>query len=149
MAEVIRYYQPRIDWDVLFAKAQQFDLVAPVQQILSRLDQDWQLEIPRPVQEHFAVARSSPQEARFFTELVYRQESPKLFLPRSVGLRNWLERLGYLIDNCFPAPAFLKRRYRILHPFLIPLAYPFRWMRGLRIWMRALRSNLIDVVRGE
>ena len=47
-------------------------------------------------------------------------------------LSRWSERLGYAWTHLFPSAAYMRQRYDIPHPLLLPLYYPYRWFRGLR-----------------
>jgi hypothetical protein len=58
----------------------------------------------------------------------------------SVAQRLWADlrsmpngslRLRYALASLFPPPAYMRERYRIAHPWLLPLYYPYRWLVGL------------------
>jgi hypothetical protein len=74
-----------------------------------------------------------PAGARFWTDLA--------------GITGWRQRLRFARTNLFPSAAYLRQRYAIPHPLLVPLYYPYRWWRGLRgsfalRWLsRALRRR--------
>ena len=38
----------------------------------------------------------------------------------------------YAWANLVPAPAYMRERYAISHPALLPAYYPYRWFVGLR-----------------
>jgi hypothetical protein len=60
---------------------------------------------------------------------------------RRAGRRFWTDlasmnraaaRLGYAWMHLFPSAAYMRARYHVRHPVLLPLYYPYRWLRGLR-----------------
>jgi hypothetical protein len=48
-----------------------------------------------------------------------------------VSIDGWGARLGYAWTHLVPSAAYMRNRYRIRHPWLLPLYYPYRWLRGL------------------
>jgi len=48
------------------------------------------------------------------------------------SMHGWRPRLAYASTHLFPSPAYMRARYHIRHRALLPLAYPYRWLRGLR-----------------
>jgi hypothetical protein len=44
----------------------------------------------------------------------------------------WRQRVRFARTNLFPSAAYMRQRYQIKHPLLLPLYYPYRWLRGLR-----------------
>ena len=67
---------------------------------------------------------------------------------RSVARRFWTDlasmddattRLGYAWMHLFPSAAYMRARYHVRHAMLLPLYYPYRWLRGLRGERRHLR----------
>ena len=48
------------------------------------------------------------------------------------GLGGTAARLRYLAAKLFPPAAYMRQRYHIRHAALLPLAYPYRWLLGVR-----------------
>ena len=55
------------------------------------------------------------------------------------AMQGWRRRLRFAWDNLCPSPAYMRRRYQLAHPLWLPLAYPYRWWRGLGAWLRSAR----------
>ncbi len=132
IAEVLTLYREQLDWSVLLERAQRFDLLLPLRQVLARLESDWHIVIPDECKQSLNARQASPRERRFFASFASRdQPEPGLFaLDRADGHRALA--LGYLLDNVMPQPAYMSERYRVRSPLLLPLVYPYRWYRGMR-----------------
>jgi len=48
------------------------------------------------------------------------------------AIPGWRQRLRFARTHLLPSAAYMRRRYGIAHPLLLPLYYPYRWLRGLR-----------------
>jgi hypothetical protein len=46
------------------------------------------------------------------------------------GLPDWRSRLSFLRAHLFPPAAYMRHRYGLRHPVLLPLAYVWRWLVG-------------------
>ncbi len=133
IAEVVTRYESQIDWDLMFTKAQQFDLVSPLQEVLSRVMEDWDIMIPNDAREKLSALRASPAEAEFFTWLTRKnQPAVKLLSANLASMPSWRERLRYIWRSIFPKQSYMERYYRARHRWLVPLLYPYRWLRAIR-----------------
>lgn len=132
IVEVLQRYQGQIDWRVLMAQAQAADLVLPLQQILPRVARGWGATIPAETLAALAALPPSTAEAQVFGGMSAGQ--------RTVAAEVWSDlvglgaagRLRYLAAKLFPAPAYMRQRYSLRHAALLPLAYPYRWLLGVR-----------------
>ena len=43
----------------------------------------------------------------------------------------WPDRLRYAGRKLFPSATYMRWRYALLRPWLLPLAYPYRWLLPL------------------
>ncbi len=133
VAEVIVFYQGQIDWGEVLARAQAYDLVLPLQQVLTRLVGEWDVPLPGDVLEQLHALRASPAEGRVFTWLTaeHRPVARRFWIDLA-SLPGWQQRLRFAWTNLFPSPDYMRSRYRIPHPLLVPVYYPYRWFLGLR-----------------
>ncbi len=133
IAEVIQHYREELDWAGLLARAQECNLILPLQQVLPRLTMDWGAPIPGEVLNRLHALQASPGEVRVFTRLTSERRSVAWrFWFDLMSLPGWRQRLHFAWSNLFPSPAYMQHRYRISHPVLLPLYYPYRWLLGLR-----------------
>ncbi len=147
IAEVLALYREQLRWDVLLENAQRFDLALALEQVLARLERDWRLVLPERWKQSLSDLQTSTTERRFYAWFASRDQSvPTLFSLNADGPQKALT-LGYLWDNLVPQPAYMSERYRVGSRWLVPLAYPYRWYRGMRSAMldslpRRLRRTL-------
>ena len=133
IAEVIYHYREQIDWRLLTEQAQAADLVLPLQQLLPRVAEGWQAPIPAEVLAALGALQPSPAEARVFGGMSAGQRSVAAEVWSDLaGLGGPAARLRYLAAKLFPPAAYMRQRYRIRHAALLPLAYPYRWLLGVR-----------------
>jgi len=133
VAEVMAFYQEQIDWQQVLARAQAYDLVLPVQQVLTRVADEWSAPIPADVLKQLSVLFPSRDEVRIFNWLTAEQRPvAQRFGVDLASMPSWQQRLRYAWINLFPSPAYMRHRYHIPRPFLVPLYYPYRWLLGLR-----------------
>lgn len=132
VAEVSAFYEAAIDWGEVLARAQAYDLVLPIQQILPRVAEDWHAPVPRSVLDELNALCPTSDEERVFAQLVAaRRPVAHRFWADLVGIPNWGMRLRFAWNHLFPSVAYMQHRYRIPSRCLVPLYYPYRWFLGL------------------
>jgi hypothetical protein len=93
--------------------------------------------VPEEVQARLNRLHPSPTEERVFSRLTAgRRPVARRFRDDLASLSGW-RRLRYAFINLFPSPTYMRWRYDIPHPLLVPLYYPYRWWLGLRSALRA------------
>lgn len=133
MAEVITFYQDRIDWQQVLRQAQACDLVLPLQQVLPQVAKEWGAPIPESILEALCALQPTRSEVRVFAWLTAKHRPvAQRFWADLASMQDWRQRLRYAWLNVFPSPAYMRHRYHIPHPLLTPLYYPYRWLLGLR-----------------
>lgn len=137
VSEVIAFHQARLDWDQLLAVAHESDLVIPLQQVLPRVAQEWAAPIPSAVLMRLQGLRPSRHEARIHARLTGPDQGVGArFWTDLASTAGWRARLRFAWINLFPSSAYMRHRYGIGHPLLVPLYYPYRWFLGLRSLLR-------------
>lgn len=133
IAEVIVHAGEKLNWTMLLKRARSYNLLLPLQQVLPRLANEWQVPIPPAVLERLREAQPSSKESRLYLCLAAQRHSvARRFWENLAGRPTWSERLRFAWDNLFPSPAYMRERYAIRHPLLLPFYYPYRWLLGLR-----------------
>ncbi len=136
IVELLYACSGRVDWDALLAQAQACDLVLPLARVLPELASRWAAPVPADVLARLATLRPSPAEARVHAWLTAsRRPVVQRFWADLASLDGWSTRLRFAATNLFPAPAYMRRRYGVRWPVLLPFAYPYRWARGLAEWV--------------
>ena len=141
VAEVVHRFQDQLEWEQVLERAQAWDLVLPTQQVLERVARDWQAPIPTDILQRLAVLRPSQAETQVHAWLT-APERPvaRRFWADLVSMPTWRDRLRYGWGNLFPSAAYMRRRFGISHTLLLLLAYPYRWLLGIKgavsLWAR-------------
>jgi hypothetical protein len=132
IAEVLYHYRDQLDWDLTLAKAVEYDLVLPLQQILPVVVEGWGAPAPAGILGRLAGLEPSAEETKVYNWLsAGRRPVAQRFWADLSSMPGWGGRIRYGLGSLFPSGAYLARRYRIRHPLLTPLYYPYRWWRGL------------------
>jgi len=141
VAEVIAHYRDSIDWDEMLARAQEYDLVLPMQCIVAqvipehgcRSSKGWQPPVPAGIPERLRAMQPSPGEQHLHARLADGS--------RAGAQRVWADlaalpgrgpQLDFTWRNLFPPAGYMHTCYRVPHQLLVPLYYPYRWFLALR-----------------
>jgi len=139
LAELIFYKKEEIHWDLLINRAQTFQLLLPLQQMLLPLARDWGAPVPQEaLQALQALEVSESEREAFALSTAVKQSEGQGYWLRLKEIPGWRKRLVYVLKWLFPAPAALRARYKVSRPYLLPLAYPTHWWVGLRLGMEGL-----------
>ncbi|MFB2918871.1 MULTISPECIES: nucleotidyltransferase family protein [Aerosakkonema] len=130
IAAVIDFYKQQIDWEKIIAKAKEYKLDLSVQQMLLRVADDWNAPIPAEVIEKLRALQPSRDEVRTYS-WQHQTMALRLFADLA-GTKDWRQGLRIAWDTLFPTREYMQQRYKIPHPFLVPLYYPYRWLRGMK-----------------
>jgi hypothetical protein len=146
LAEVVYHYRDRLDWETVVEQAQASDLVLPLQRTLPRLADGWNVPIPAGVLARLAELKPSAEEERLVHWMTIPGRTVEVEVWSNLfSLSGWGERARYLAAKLFPAPEYMRQRYSVGHPALLPLYYPYRWWIGLR----SVVARVTEVVRSR
>lgn len=133
IAEIIAL-NPDVNWVEIFAQAQAYKLVTPLQRVIAILAHQWNVSIPTAVLGQLARLKPSPEEAQVIRYLETRHLglSLRLFLADLLGATDWRHRLRFAWNTLFPTRAYMQQRYKVPKGLPIWLYYPYRWLRAFR-----------------
>lgn len=136
LALLLQAAQERIDWDVVVARAVEFDLVLSTRRLLAELAAEWRSPVPPAVIARLAATEPSAAELQVVAWLT-AETRPVLqrFWADLASLPTWSARLRFAWLNLLPAPAYMRQRYGVRSSLLLPVVYPYRWMLGLWGWL--------------
>ncbi len=135
IAEIVRLRGGEIDWDLLCTRARELDLVLSVRGLLLSLADENRGAIPAAAVEKIRALRASPDEQRVVGYLTTPGRSvAQRFWDDLASMGGWRARLGYAWTHVFPSAEYMRARYGVTHPLLVPFYYPYRWLRGLLGW---------------
>lgn len=122
-----------LDWDVVLDRARAYDLVLSTRHVLMGLARHWQAPIPPAVQERLHTLTPSAAERCVVARLTAPHRPVwQRFWTDLMAMDSWRMRFRYAWINLFPSAAYMRHRYGIARPYLLPLYYPYRWYLGLR-----------------
>jgi hypothetical protein len=132
IAEFVALHGATLDWSTLLQRASACDLVIAVQTLLLPVAEEDPDSMPADVVERLRHLRPTPDERRIVGYLTADERGvAQRFWTDLASMDRWGERLGYTLTHLFPSAAYMRERYRIRHPLLLPFYYPYRWFRGL------------------
>ncbi len=133
VAEVLTRFGSTLEWETLLDKAQEYDLVLPMQHIITSVTQQWQIALSPGILEKLNGLQPSPRELKVFNWLTTAERPvAQRFWVDLATTTSWRRRLDYAWQNIFPSPDYMRRRYTINRPLLLPLYYPYRWLLGMQ-----------------
>jgi hypothetical protein len=138
IALLVRRKGETIDWQEVAARAREFDLVVSLAQTLRRVVADWRIEL-RGAARAIEGLRPSSAELKALERLARPPASELERVRGDLSGMSARQRVRFLRSSLFPSLEYMRERYRIRHPALLPLYYPYRWLRGAATAMRGRR----------
>ncbi|HSH02531.1 MAG TPA: nucleotidyltransferase family protein [Anaerolineae bacterium] len=128
IAEVIYAYHEQIDWDLLLNKAQQYDLLFPLQQVLPVLKNDWSAPIPLSVLDTLNSLSLSPMEEKVISWLTAEDRSLHLRVWEDIAsMPSWSHRWQYIFAYLFPTGEYIQHRHQIPDWWPRPFYHIYHW----------------------
>jgi hypothetical protein len=133
VAALLRRYRDDLDWTVVLADAHRFDLVVALQRVISTVVATLAAPVSVEVMQRVCASRPSRAESTVVRQLADRERSMATRLWFDLlTMGGWRERVAFLRTRMFPSRAYMRARYGVQHPVMVALAYPYRWLIGLR-----------------
>lgn len=132
IAELITRSEGNIDWNIVLSYGHRFGLVLAIKPVLLRIYDLWRRPIPQDVLVKIKGWQPSARERRAYTWLQKLEPSFDGYAMTSLmSLPDLGSRARFVWRTLmFPSSNFMKNRYQIEHPVLVPLYYPYRWLAG-------------------
>ncbi len=132
IAELLGQNQEAINWDALLTKAQTFDLVLSVQQVVKDVNVKWDIQLGPEVLDKINKIRPSARERQVVNWLtVGERPVAQRFWVDLATSTGWKQRLRYAWRSMLPSPDYMRQRYQIKNGLFLPLYYPYRWLLGI------------------
>ncbi len=133
IAATIQRYQASIGWETLLMRAQDFQMVLPIQRTLPLVADVWTAPVPVATLERLQALTPSPAEERVFRWLTAESRPPaQRFWADLWGQPSWTRRASFAMRQLFPTPAYMRQRYRIKPRWTLLFFYPYRWVLGVK-----------------
>ncbi len=132
VAEIIHHYHGTLDWQQILARARQYELLLPVRRVFLATSRTLHPPIPPSFLVKLQALAPSPREIRLNAWLTASPSVARRFLIDLAGIPRWRQRWRFAWQHLLPSPSYMRQRYGLRSPWLIPLLYPYRWLHGLR-----------------
>jgi hypothetical protein len=100
--------------------------------VLPRVNHLWRPPIPSCVLDRLDALQPSRHEKEAVAALTApSRPASQSLLSELAALPGYGPRLRVVLRNLFPPPGYLQQIYALPHPLLVPLAYPYRWLKAL------------------
>lgn len=136
IGEVIYRYGDEMDWDAVLIKAQEYDLVLPLQAVIGHVRDLWPFIIANELWERIAALPPTRTEQRVYKWLT-SEHRPVIhrFATDLAMMPTWSLRSRYAAQSVFPSAEYMQWRYDIDQRWMAPAYYPYRWWVGLTgVW---------------
>jgi len=122
-----------VDWDKVASWAQVYDLILPLQRVITVLVRDWATALPPGVLERLMALSPRAAERHVFEALTAgsRPAGKQLWVDLA-STPGWRKRVRFAWSNILPSTSYMRMRYNIRHGLLTPFYYPYRWLLGIR-----------------
>ena len=133
MVEWIFHYQDEIDWSELLGRAKDCLLIVPFKQIMPVMRE----EFGAPIPDDFLDSLEAIEPSTIEIDTIQQIKG----MDRGAGQRFWddlraIPRYGdkfiFAWQKIFPSWEYMRQRYQVSHPALLPLYYIYRLYLGLR-----------------
>jgi hypothetical protein len=132
IALFLQTYKTHLNWEILFERAVQYELVWPLQNCILTVVNKWDVDIPQEILDRLFLLDISINEQHIH-ERRRRDNRPvaRRFYTDLLEIPDWPSKIHYALLHFFPSTAYMKRRYDIHRSYFLPLYYPYRWLIGL------------------
>lgn len=132
VASLILIGGKRLNWDELVTRTAALDLALPVRHVLSQVTEDWSVPVPPIVLQQLNALQPSQRAAQIYIWSMQPVRPVAVRFWADLGsMTGWRARLRYAWHNLFPSTTYMKHRYAVSKPLLLPLYYPLRWLKGI------------------
>ena len=141
IVQVLQYYEEELDWDLVIAKAREFEILKALQVTLAKTVELLALPVPPGVLERMESTRVSLRGKVAFTLLTARDKHAAILLS-VVSKDSLLRKAEFLSTVAFPSAEYMIERYQLSNRTKLPLYYAYR----LGSWFYLLLRSLFSVL---
>jgi len=131
LALLLALHQHELHWEQILDAARQFEILPALAAVLTHVTDTWGVAIPESIRA--SLAESTRGLANHLEVIVSTSERiDATILREGMSFHDWRTRAAYFFHVFFPSPDYMRERYRIAHPALLPLFYLLRLGLGAR-----------------
>jgi hypothetical protein len=122
-----------INWDRLMQRAVDLRLSLPLRWVIELLSTEQLIDLPDSLLDQIQSIPISKEEERVYNVM---REKDRLSGQRFIDDLGLLDdpraKLRFIYEKLFPSIDYMRIRYKVQHPGLLPFYYPYRWYQGLK-----------------
>lgn len=138
---LIRFYQERLDWDLLLAQARRFEWGSALDAVLSHTYVCFNTLVPDYVRS--SLAEGSDRHRELVASLQIKPATHMLEERQKLLSLNGYARFRLFMALLAPSPAYMRWRYKFKTAWALPLFYLVRWGGILKDTFRTLAILLV------
>lgn len=137
IALLLSLHKSDLQWDTILDAARRFDVLPALNAVLTHIADVWGVAVPEAVRAQLAESsRGLGDQLAVIVATAERTDATILREGMSFG--DWRSRAAYFFHVFFPSPKYMRERYRIAHPALVPVFYLVRLGLGARRLLESL-----------
>jgi hypothetical protein len=122
---LIRFYDGRLDWNLLLSQARLFEWGSALEAALAQTHAYFDTPIPAPVRA--SLLEQTDRHQKLVALLKIKPATHILVERQKLLSLNWYGRFRLVLALIAPSPAYMRWRYQLKSSWLVPAYYPFRW----------------------
>jgi len=135
---LIRYYESRLDWDLLLHQSREMEWGSALAAALQKTMDIFHTPVPEEVVSNLSA--SSDRHKKLVTGKQIRPATHSLEEREKLLSLNGYARMRLFLALLIPSPAYMRWRYKLTTSWLLPGYYLFRWWGILVDGLRSLVS---------
>jgi len=144
---LLALHQHELHWEQILNAARQFEFLPVLDAVLTHVTDTWGVAIPESIRA--SLAESTRGLANHLQVIVATSERiDATILREGMSFHDWRTRAAYFFHLFFPSPDYMRERYRIAHPALLPLFYLLRLGLGARRLVESFAA-IVRRARGD
>lgn len=131
LALLLSLHKNNLEWDAILDAARRFEMLPALNAVLKHIADVWGIAAPDSVRAQLAESsRGVGDQLAVIVATADRTDAT--ILGEGMSFRTWRQRAVYFFHVFFPSPKYMRERYRIPHPALVPVFYLVRLGLGAR-----------------
>jgi len=142
---LIRYYDSRVDWNLLLSQARVFEWSSALAAALTQTQTCF--DTPIPVHVRAALLTASDRHQDLVEQLQDKPATRILDEGHKLRALNWPGRIRLVLALVAPSPAYMVWRYQLTSKWQTPRFYIVRWWGILVDGVRTVRASFVTARR--
>lgn len=146
IALLLSLHKNDLRWDTTLDAARRFEVLPALNAVLTYVADVWGVAAPEAVRAQLAASSGGLSE-RLAVVVATAERTDATVLREGLSFGTWRQRAAYFFHVFFPSPTYMRARYRIAHPALVPFFYLVRLGLGARRLLESFAAILRNARR--